>query len=172
MLEHAKRAADAMPAGHAQTAKLSNFTARPTIDNNTVLSAVQKKAQMELSPTKSPNPARIEAQVAGHVGSDAMLVIMHKKFAEGAKDNNGVGYNDIMVKRLSVGTGGAKQQEADRLYTDTLRAAGLSPFSKEHIHLKLWAERAWQEHDDPAAQGTDIDAETGMAKPDLRSEGA
>lgn len=89
-----------------------------------------------------------------------------------SEGRNGVGYNDIMVKRLSVGTGGAKQQEADRLYTDTLRAAGLSPFSKEHIHLKLWAERAWQEHDDPAAQGTDIDAETGMAKPDLRSEGA
>ncbi|MCO4770671.1 MAG: hypothetical protein KDA24_11625 [Deltaproteobacteria bacterium] len=87
-----------------------------------------------------------------------------------AEGRNGVGYNDIMVKRLSVGTGGAKQQEADRLYARSISEQGLEPFSKEHIHLKMWAERAWQEHDDPNASGTDLDAETGMAKPDLRTE--
>jgi len=86
-----------------------------------------------------------------------------------SEGRNGVGYNDIMVKRLSVGTGGAKQHEADALYTNTLAEQELAPFSKEHIHLKLWAERAWQEHDDPSAHGTDLDAETGMAKPDLRA---
>ena len=85
-----------------------------------------------------------------------------------SQGRNGVGYNDIMVKRLSVGTGGAKQQEADRLYATTIADAKLEPFSKDHIHLKMWAERAWQEHDDPNASGTDLEAETGMAKPDLR----
>ena len=86
-----------------------------------------------------------------------------------AEGRNGVGYNDIMVKRLSVGTGGSKQQEADRLYADTITSQALIPFSKQHIHLKLWMERAWQEHDDPAAHASDLDlGETGMARPDLR----
>lgn len=87
-----------------------------------------------------------------------------------AKDNNGVGYNDIMVKRLSVGTGGEKQHAADRIYQETITKFALEPFSKEHIHLKLWMERAWEEHDDPEATATDLDlGETGLASPDLRS---
>ena len=85
-----------------------------------------------------------------------------------AKGRNGVGYNDIMVKRVSVGTGGVKQHEADKLYADSIERFALEPFDKEHIHLKLWMERAWEEHDDPESEASDLDlGETGLAKPKL-----
>lgn len=85
-----------------------------------------------------------------------------------AQGRNGVGYNDIMVKRVAVGTGGARQHEADKLYADTIRDGGLVPFQKDHIELKLWMERAWQEHDDPTNHGNDLDlGETGLARPTL-----
>jgi len=85
-----------------------------------------------------------------------------------AKGRNGVGYNDVMVKRLSVGTGGAKQRDADALYAATIAEQKLEPFDKEHIHLKLWMERAWEEHDDPESRSSDLDlGETGLARPTL-----
>ncbi len=88
--------------------------------------------------------------------------------AKCAEGRNGVGYNDIMVKRLSVGTGGAKQREADALYARAIEEQKLEPFDKEHIHLKLWMERAWEEHDDPDSTASDLDlGETGLAKPNL-----
>jgi len=83
-----------------------------------------------------------------------------------AEGRNGVGYNDIMVKRLSVGTGGAKQRAADKLYAESIERFDLAPFDKDHIHLKLWMERAWQEHDDPESEASDLDrGATGLAKP-------
>ncbi|HCP48001.1 MAG TPA: hypothetical protein DIU15_18315 [Deltaproteobacteria bacterium] len=85
-----------------------------------------------------------------------------------SQDRNGVGYNDIMVKRLAVGTGGEKQHEADRLYSETIERFDLTPYDKDHIHLKLWMERYWEEHDDPVASETDLDlGETGTASPSL-----
>lgn len=83
-----------------------------------------------------------------------------------AQGRNGVGYNDIMVKRVSVGTGGAKQHAADKLYSDTIEQGKLAPFKKDHIELKIWMERAWEEHDDPESTATDLDlGETGLAAP-------
>jgi len=85
-----------------------------------------------------------------------------------AKGRNGVGYNDVMIKRISVGTGGQKQHEADQLYARAIREHALEPFDKEHLHLKIWMERAWEEHDDPDAGTADLDlGETGMASPSL-----
>ena len=79
-----------------------------------------------------------------------------------------MGYNDVMIKRISVGTGGQKQHEADQLYARSIREHGLEPFDKEHLHLKIWMERAWEEHDDPEAGTADLDlGETGMASPSL-----
>jgi sulfatase maturation enzyme AslB (radical SAM superfamily) len=81
-----------------------------------------------------------------------------------ARGRNGVGYNDIMVKRIAVGTGGARQHEADRLYADTIQRFGIEPFDEPHIHLKLWMERAWEEHDDPEGAESDLElGETGLA---------
>ncbi len=83
-----------------------------------------------------------------------------------AEGRNGVGYNDIMVKRVSVGTGGEKQHAADRLYAETIERFGLAPFKKDHIELKIWMERAWEEHDDPESKKTDLDlGKTGLAAP-------
>ena len=88
--------------------------------------------------------------------------------AKCAEGRNGVGYNDIMVKRVSVGTGGSKQHAADKLYAEMIERFDLAPFDKEHIHLKLWMERAWEEHDDPDSAQTDLDrGETGLAAPKL-----
>ncbi len=85
-----------------------------------------------------------------------------------AEGRNGVGYNDIMVKRISVGTGGEKQHRSDKLYADTIRGFGIEPFQKPHLELKLWMERAWEEHDDPESTATDLDlGETGVASPNL-----
>jgi hypothetical protein len=85
-----------------------------------------------------------------------------------SRGRNGVGYNDVMIKRLSVGTGGEKQHVADRLYAETVARFGLQPFDKPHLHLKLWSERAWQEHDDPAAADSDLArAPSGVAAPSL-----
>ncbi len=85
-----------------------------------------------------------------------------------ARGRNGVGYNDVMVKRISVGTGGQKQHEADQLYARSIREHGLEPFDKEHLHLKIWMERAWEEHDDPEAASADLAlGETGLASPSL-----
>ena len=83
-----------------------------------------------------------------------------------SEGRNGVGYNDVMIKRLSVGTGGERQRSADRLYAETIQRFELEPFEKEHLHLKLWMERAWDEHDDPGATSADLDlGETGLASP-------
>lgn len=88
--------------------------------------------------------------------------------AKCAEGRNGVGYNDIMVKRVSIGTGGAKQHEADTLYAAAIEKFDLAPFDKEHIHLKIWMERAWEEHDDPEADKSDLNlGDTGLASPSV-----
>lgn len=85
-----------------------------------------------------------------------------------ALDGNDAGWNDVMVKRLSVGTGGDKQHEADELYARTAREQALRPWQKPHLELKLWEERAWEEFDDPRAGEGDLRlGETGLARPTL-----
>lgn len=85
-----------------------------------------------------------------------------------ARPGGDAGWNEVMVKRLSVGTGGQQQHEADRLYAATIEQQGIRPFDKPHLHLKLWMERAWQEHDDPVAARHDLVlGETGVARPSV-----
>ncbi len=61
-----------------------------------------------------------------------------------ARDGWARGYNEIMIKRLSVGAGARGQKLADQLYDETLAAFGIEPFSKPHLHLKIWEERPWE----------------------------
>ncbi|MCB9792645.1 MAG: SPASM domain-containing protein [Alphaproteobacteria bacterium] len=56
----------------------------------------------------------------------------------------GRGYNEIMVKRLSVDAGGAGQLEADLLYERAVREAGLEAEDRGHVHLKVWRDRPWE----------------------------
>ncbi len=61
---------------------------------------------------------------------------------------NGVGFNEVMIKRISIGTGGAEQQQADDLYDRTVHEQGLAPRDEDHMHLRVWAERTWGEEPD------------------------
>lgn len=61
-----------------------------------------------------------------------------------ARGRNGVGYNSIMLKRLSVDAGGPGQMAADELYETTLSTFQLRPFDKPHVHLKIWEKRPWE----------------------------
>ncbi len=65
-----------------------------------------------------------------------------------AQGRNGVGWNEVMLKRLSVGTGGGPQDAADRLYDDTIRRFSIQPFDRPWLHLKTWSASPWQRHDD------------------------
>ena len=60
------------------------------------------------------------------------------------------GYNEIMIKRLSVGAGAEGQRLADELYDETLRAFDIRPFSRPHLHLKIWEDRPWVQDVAPA----------------------
>ena len=61
---------------------------------------------------------------------------------------NGVGFNEVMIKRISIGTGGRDQQHADDLYDRAVREQGLTARDEEHMHLRVWAERTWGEESD------------------------
>ncbi len=54
------------------------------------------------------------------------------------------GYSEIMLKRLSVDAGGAGQAEVDDLYEATCERFQLAERVQEHVHLKVWRERAWE----------------------------
>jgi MoaA/NifB/PqqE/SkfB family radical SAM enzyme len=56
----------------------------------------------------------------------------------------GRGYNEIMIKRLSVDAGGTGQREADELYERTCREQGVRESSGEHVHVKVWRDRPWE----------------------------
>ena len=66
------------------------------------------------------------------------------------KGRNGIGFNEVMIKRISIGTGGEQQRRADDLYDRTVHAHGLAPRDEDHIHLRVWAERTWGEDEDSA----------------------
>ncbi len=67
-----------------------------------------------------------------------------------ATGNRGVGYNEVMIKRLSVAAGGAGQRLADELYDHTLAAFDIRPYDKPHIHVAVWKDTTWQRDVDPA----------------------
>jgi radical SAM protein with 4Fe4S-binding SPASM domain len=61
------------------------------------------------------------------------------------------GYDEIMIKRLSVAAGGPGQAAADRLYDHATRAQGLRPRRGSPCAIELWEHRPW-EHDDEQQQ--------------------
>lgn len=67
-----------------------------------------------------------------------------------AEDGQGRAYDEIMIKRLSVGAGAFGQRQADALYDETLRAFKITPFDKPHVHLKIWEDRPWVQDAPPA----------------------
>ena len=67
------------------------------------------------------------------------------------RGRNGVGFNEVMIKRLSIGTGGAAQRGADELYDRALDEHGLEPRDDPHLHLRVWRSRTWGEGDPPAS---------------------
>jgi len=67
------------------------------------------------------------------------------------KGRNGIGFNEVMIKRLSIGTGGEQQRRVDDLYDRTVHEQGLAPRDEDHIHLRVWAERTWGEEAESAA---------------------
>ncbi len=56
---------------------------------------------------------------------------------------NGVGFNEVMIKRLSVGTGGEAQRSVDSLYDRAIREHGLAARDEAHLHLRIWEDRTW-----------------------------
>ena len=128
---------------------------------------LERRGQLDLPSINLNAEFQFVLQSMNHHEVADFIDYWDKKCAEG---RNGVGYNDIMVKRVSVGTGGAKQHAADKLYAETIERFDLKPFDKEHIHLKIWMERAWEEHDDPESEQSDLDlGETGLAAPNVAS---
>ncbi len=57
------------------------------------------------------------------------------------------GYDEIMVKRLSVAAGGPGQAAADRLYDRSVREQGVVARRGAPCAVELWQDRPW-EHDD------------------------
>ena len=108
---------------------------------------VQARSALQLEPTN----LNLEFQFVLQPGNahEAREFVDHwdNYLSEG---QNGVGYNDIMLKRLSVDAGGEGQLAADLLYEETLKAFDLRPFSKPHVHLKIWERRPWEKTATPA----------------------
>jgi len=128
---------------------------------------LERRGQLDLPSINLNAEFQFVLQNMNHHEVQDFIDYWDRKCAEG---RNGVGYNDIMVKRVSIGTGGEKQHAADKLYADTIERFSLKPFDKEHIHLKIWMERAWEEHDDPESDLSDLDlGETGLATPSVAS---
>ena len=59
----------------------------------------------------------------------------------------GRGYDEIMIKRLSVAAGGPGQAAADRLYDRSVRAQDVRPRKGAPCAIEMWEDRPW-EHDD------------------------
>lgn len=56
----------------------------------------------------------------------------------------GKGYNELMVKRLSVAAGGEGQLEADQLYERAVAANQLREEDRGHLHIHVWENRPWE----------------------------
>jgi len=63
----------------------------------------------------------------------------------------GKGYDEILVKRLSVDAGGAGQLAADELYERTCAEQQISERVEQGVHLKVWEGRAWESTASPTA---------------------
>lgn len=57
------------------------------------------------------------------------------------------GYDEIMIKRLSVAAGGPGQAAADHLYERATREQGVRPRKGAPCAVEMWEDRPW-EHDD------------------------
>jgi len=75
---------------------------------------------------------------------------------------NGIGFNEVMIKRVSIGTGGEQQRLADETYDRVIAEEELWPRDDPHLHLRVWAERTWGEDSpaDEAAPAVEPEAET------------
>ncbi len=64
----------------------------------------------------------------------------------------GRGHDEIMIKRLSVGAGGAGQLEADLLYERACREQEVRAQRLPHVEIKVWEHRPWEStaHEEPA----------------------
>jgi len=60
-----------------------------------------------------------------------------------AEGRNGIGFNEVMIKRVSIGTGGEAQRQADEMYDRVLAEEGLEERDDAHIHVRVWANRTW-----------------------------
>jgi len=70
-----------------------------------------------------------------------------------------------MIKRISIGTGGDRQRQADELYDRTVREQGLSRRDESHMHLRVWESRTWGEGDEfgaDAPEAVPADAPSGV----------
>lgn len=62
----------------------------------------------------------------------------------------GKGYDEILVKRLSVDAGGEGQLAADLLYETTCEEQGIAERIEDWVHLKVWEGRAWESTSSPS----------------------
>jgi hypothetical protein len=134
---------------------------------STVMENVERLVTLRAARARRPSNLNFEFQFVLQAGNhhEARAFIDHWDRLC-ARPGGDAGWNEVMIKRLSVGTGGELQHEADRLYADTVARQGLEPIDHPHLHVKLWMERAWHEHDDPAAGRSDLQlGETGVAAP-------
>ena len=81
-----------------------------------------------------------------------------------ARGRNGIGFNEVMIKRLSAGTGGPRQHQLDELYDGAVKRFDLVPRDANHMHLRVWNERTWGDGDRIPDEGE--------GKADLPVEGA
>ena len=84
MLSHARKAAAAMPSGSPESSKFS-FMPKPNTSGETVLSAVQRKAQQQLSPLR-PEPGNN----LSHVDGEYKYLAHAQKVKQNDKHVNGV----------------------------------------------------------------------------------
>ncbi len=85
------------------------------------------------------------------------------------RERMGIGFNEVMIKRLSVGTGGEAQRGVDELYDRAIREHGLAPRDEEHLHLRIWEERTWGEGSgDPTAGAPEVRTEHGAGGDPVR----
>lgn len=57
------------------------------------------------------------------------------------------GHFEILFKRLSVSGGAEGQQAADRLYEQTMAAAGIREVEEDGYAVHIWEQRPWQQDD-------------------------
>ena len=66
-----------------------------------------------------------------------------------SEGRNGVGFNEVMIKRLSIGTGGEAQQRADEMYDRVIREEDIAHRDESHIHVRVWDNRTWGDEGEP-----------------------